>query len=120
MNTPTQTTANGVNQQVISSARCALLYCTVVNTSGATRVYALYDQSSAPPLRPGGAGQGIISPPIVPGATWRVFPIDASLGSAFTLGCVLQSFGVDASNNPMFTALSSADANLVAWSAPLQ
>lgn len=124
MNTPTQTTNATCNQQVISAVRCVLLFATVQNTSGASRVYWLADASSAPPTDGRAQNQqGILSPPIPAGQTWRVFPVDASVGTPFVNGCVLQSFALSGPaglQNPVFTALSSADANLTAWSAPLQ
>jgi hypothetical protein len=121
MNTPSQTTANGTAQTVISAARCALLYCTVQNTSGSPRMYKLHDTSSAP-ATDGRAltSSGITSPIIAAGATWTVFSVDAAHGTPFTSGVVFQSFAVDANRNPVMTALSAADANVVAWSATLQ
>jgi len=122
MNVPNQTTANGVASQVIRSTACVLEYCAVTNTSSADRVYFLLDAASAPSLvaaaknPPAG---GIISPRIAASATWTVFPVDAANGAAFTKGCTLLSFAVGSNGQPDFTALSAADANLVAWSAAL-
>ena len=119
MNIPTQTNVTAVAQTTISAARCALLYARVTNTSGAPRTYVLADAAIAPSLTPIGPS-GIRSPTIAAGASWTAFPVDSAIGAAFTYGCVLQSFANDANGNTVFSALSPADANVVAWAAPLQ
>jgi hypothetical protein len=122
MNVPAQTNVSAVSSSVISAARCALLFATVQNTSGAVRYYLLADASSLPALNANGRqpAQGIMSPGIPAGQTWRAFNLDSTFGNAFTNGVVLMSFAADANNNPIFGSLSAADANVVAWSAALQ
>ncbi len=122
MNVPVQTTANGVASQVISAAACVLLYSLVTNTSGGARFYLLADAASAPTLTAAAIMPpcgGILSPRIAASGTWRASPVDAVFGAGFSKGCVLLSFATNADGSPNFTALSAADANLVAWSAPL-
>ena len=123
MNTPVQTTANGVASLLISGVRAALLYLTVTNTSAADRWYVIFDNASLslaakhPP--------GLRSDRIGPGQTWRFLPIDSSSSVPFTNAILFASFASDLSAGgskppPLYTALSAPDANVVSWFAPLQ
>jgi hypothetical protein len=120
VNTPGNVTNGSTNSLTLNAARCVLLKFSVTNTSGAGRVYVLADASGTPAQSASGP-TGVRSPVIPGGQTWTPTPVDSAEGVAFSLGCYFQSFAVDANNNPIWTALSAADANVIAgWSAALQ
>ena len=120
MNTPGNVTNGATNSLTLNAARCVLLKFSVTNGGATSRVYVLADASDTPAQTPTGP-TGVRSPVVPAGQSWTPTPVDSMMGIAFNLGCYFQSFGVDALGNPIFTALSAADANVTAgWSAALQ
>jgi hypothetical protein len=111
--------ATPVASAVIATAACAVEFVSITNTSGADRFYILSDTASVPPFTAAGAKTGptgLRSPRIGAGAAWTPFPVDAANGTAFSRGCVALSFACTTDGQPDFSALSSADAVVTAWS----
>lgn len=123
MNVPAQTVTNGTASTVVSAAPCVACVLTITNTSAANRVYAIIDATAAAalPTAPGLPPSGMIvsSGTIAASGVFRLSPIGETLGVPFAKGLVIQSFALDLTNSPIWTALSAADANVLAWTAPL-
>ena len=124
MNTPAQTTTNGTASTAVSAAACVACLLTITNNHASqARCYVVIDAAAAPalPTAPNVMPAGTVwtSGVVAAQATVRLSPLNATQGVPFTKGLVVMSFALDSSNTPISTALSAADANVLAWTAPL-